>query len=55
MAEKRDKTIAFAGRLSEHKRISKAAEFLNIGMSEFMREPIMERVVKVEKKYDKTT
>lgn len=50
MAEKRDQTTAFAARGSEKKRIKKVAEFLDIGMSEFMRNAVMKEVTKQEKR-----
>ncbi len=50
MAEKRDQTTAFAARKSEKERIRKVAKFLDIGMSEYMREAVMKEVTKQEKR-----
>ena len=50
MAELRNVTTAFGAKKSENDRIKKVAEFLDIGMSAYMRDLIMKDVEKQEKK-----
>ncbi len=50
MAELRTVTTAFSAKPSENANIKKVAEFLNIGMSEYMRNLVIKDVSKQLKK-----